>query len=170
MIIDPLMAFLGGEVDSHKDSDIRRVLARVKKIAEQTQAAILVVRHLNKMISVGEAMYRGGGSISIIGAAKSALMVAKHPTTPCLRVLARIKGNLSEEPPALGYALDNTGGGVGVAWLGELDMTALRFLPSLAAHHRRPSSRRLLSFASESTQDAGLLAGGLAIDAVGRSQ
>src|SRR6185437_10224291 len=69
VIIDPLMAFISGKADTHKDSDIRRILYRVKLLAERTQAAVLVVRHLNKMLSIGEPMYRGGGSIGIIGAA-----------------------------------------------------------------------------------------------------
>lgn len=124
VIVDPLMAFLSGAVDSHKDSDVRRVLAQVKRIAERTQAAILVVRHLNKMATVSEAMYRGGGSIGIIGAARSALLVAKHPVTPCVRVLARVKGNLCEEPPALAYAIEKVDGGAAVGWLGEADLTA----------------------------------------------
>src|SRR5262249_44356010 len=104
VVIDPLMAFLAGKVDAHKDSDVRRVLPRVKMLAERTQAAVLVVRHLNKLGSVSEPLYRGGGSIGIIGAARSALLVAKHPQDPGRRVLARTKGNLSAQPQALSYS------------------------------------------------------------------
>src|SRR5262249_14830076 len=34
VIVDPFMAFLDSEVDSHRDQDVRRVLHRLKKLAE----------------------------------------------------------------------------------------------------------------------------------------
>ncbi len=77
-IIDPLMAYLSDGTNSHKDQDIRRVLFRVAALAEETGAAVLVVRHLNKATG-GVALYRGGGSIGIIGAARSGLLVAADP-------------------------------------------------------------------------------------------
>src|SRR5207249_5369819 len=67
VIIDPLMAALSAEVNTHYDADIRRVLAAVAAVAARTRAAILFVRHLNKTAG-GKALYRGGGSIGIIGA------------------------------------------------------------------------------------------------------
>jgi putative DNA primase/helicase len=136
VVIDPLMAFLGGEVDAHKDSDVRRVLAQLKRIAERNQSAILLVRHLNKMVTISEAVYRGGGSIGIIGAARSALMTVKHPATPMVNVLARSKGNLCEEPPALAYTIETTPSGPIVAWLGEMDVTANDLLSKKASTKR----------------------------------
>lgn len=48
VIIDPLMAFLNESNNSHRDQDIRQVLARMAALADETGAAILVIRHLNK--------------------------------------------------------------------------------------------------------------------------
>jgi DNA polymerase-1 len=124
VIIDPLMAFLTGKVDSHKDSDIRRVLHRVKLLAERTQAVVLIVRRLNKLINVPEPLYRGGGSIGIIGAARSALLVGKHPDDPENRILCRSKGNLSVEPKALVYTIESFDGPARVFWHGEVDLNA----------------------------------------------
>src|SRR5918997_427133 len=75
VVIDPLMAFLTGKTDSHKDQDIRRGLAPLAALAERKGAAVLLVRHLNKSAG-GNALYRGGGSIGIIGAARAGLVVA----------------------------------------------------------------------------------------------
>jgi DNA polymerase-1 len=126
---DPLMAFLSGKVDSHKDSDVRRILYRLKLMAERTQAAVVVVRHLNKLVNVRDPLYRGGGSIGIIGAARSALMVGNHPEDPeNKRVLCRSKGNLSAEPPALAYEICNDNGVVRVKWHGEVSFTAADLL------------------------------------------
>src|SRR5262249_21685102 len=118
VIIDPLMAFLDGEIDSHKDSDIRRLMFLIRLLAEKTQAAFLVVRHLNKMTTVTEALYRGGGSIGIVGAARSALLVGKPPDDEQQRVLAPIKHNLCAPPQTLAYRINFGDGPARVEWLG----------------------------------------------------
>lgn len=126
VIIDPLMAYLGTDVDSHKDQDIRRCLHQLKLLAERTNAAILLVRHLNKM-GHGVAMYRGGGSIGIIGQTRSAMIVGIDPEDPNRRVLACQKNNLAPMPRSLTYALESTSGINRVAvvgWGGESDLGA----------------------------------------------
>ncbi|MBN1460973.1 MAG: AAA family ATPase [Armatimonadetes bacterium] len=118
VIIDPLMAFLGGQTNAHRDQDIRRVLARVHSLAESTGAAVLVIRHLNKSAG-GPAVYRGGGSIGIIGAARSALLVARDPDDEDRRVLAAIKHNLCLSPESLSFRLEGSENqSVRVVWEG----------------------------------------------------
>ncbi len=80
VIIDPLTAYLSGYVNAHKDSDCRRALWPLAQLADDTGVAVVVVRHLNKATG-GNPLYRGGGSIGIIGAARSGLLVAPTPTT-----------------------------------------------------------------------------------------
>ena len=46
------------------------------------------------------AMYRGGGSIGIIGAARQAFVVAKNPHDEDSRLLAPTKNNLCKSPMA----------------------------------------------------------------------
>jgi hypothetical protein len=104
VIVDPLMAFLSGTHNAHKDQDVRRALAPLAKMAERTGAAVLLVRHLNKAVG-GKALYKGGGSIGIIGAARSGLLVGQHPEDEDLRVLAGQKSNLSSPPKSLAYTL-----------------------------------------------------------------
>jgi hypothetical protein len=123
VIVDPLMAFLGTETDSHKDQDIRQVMHQLKLIAERTGAAILVVRHLNKNVG-GPAIYRGGGSIGIIGAVRSAMVVGKHPKNDKQRVLAINKCNLAAPPRSLVYAHEPVGNVARIGWVGECDLTA----------------------------------------------
>jgi hypothetical protein len=124
IVIDPLMAFLTGAVDAHKDADVRRVLHELKRFAEEAGAAVVVVRHLNKMVSVSAALYRGGGSIGIVGAARSALAVGRRPDDPKVRVLAGVKSNLGPLPPALAFAVEPVGDTSRVGWIGEVDLTA----------------------------------------------
>ena len=98
------MAFLGGGVDSFKDHDVRRALHPVAKLAEDTGAAVVLVRHLTK--AAGPARLPGGGSIGIVGAARSGLLVAKDPTDANRRVLASTKCNLAAEPESCSFAVE----------------------------------------------------------------
>lgn len=136
VVIDPLMAYLGGDVNSYRDQDVRRALAPLAAMAEATGAAIVVVRHLNKSTGAA-AIHRGGGSIGIAGAARSVLMVAPDPeaeeddTNP-RRILAAVKSSLAVTPPSLAYRLETViiDSPVGpittsrVAWEGVADYTS----------------------------------------------
>jgi hypothetical protein len=109
LIIDPLMAYFGTDVNPHRDSDVRRALAPLARILERTGCAALLVRHLTKAEAIN-ALYRGGGSIGIIGAARFGLLVAKDPEDDEARILAPTKCNIGPEPPALRYRLESTPG------------------------------------------------------------
>jgi putative DNA primase/helicase len=104
VVIDPLMAFLSGSVDSSRDQDVRRVLYELKELAETTGAALTFLRHLNKSGGASP-LYRGGGSIGIIGAARAGLLVAPDPEDEDRRIVAVSKNNLAAHPPALAYRL-----------------------------------------------------------------
>jgi hypothetical protein len=104
VIIDPLMAYLSAGIDAHRDQDVRRALNRLKSIAEETGAAIVVVRHCTKGVGTS-AIHKGGGSVGIIGAARAGLLVAKDPEAPdsgrC--IIAVAKSNVGPPVPALAY-------------------------------------------------------------------
>ena len=75
VVVDPLMAFRPEGTDSYKDQAVRRALAPLAVLAESTRAPVLIVRHPTKAAG-GNTLYRGGGSIGIIGAAPAGLVVA----------------------------------------------------------------------------------------------
>lgn len=104
VVVDPLMAFLSGDVNSNRDQDIRRVLYRLKLMAEKTGCAVVAIRHLNKMPG-GSPLYRGGGSIGIIGAARAGLLVGVDPDDEHRRILAVSKSNLAAKPESLAYRI-----------------------------------------------------------------
>jgi hypothetical protein len=123
IVIDPVMAYWGDGIDSHRDQSIRFALRQFAQLAEQTQCAMVLVRHLNKLAG-GDALYRGGGSIGIIGAARSGLLLAKHPNDPGSRVLASTKSNLGPPPRSIVVSLASTGHVAAAAWGEEIDMSA----------------------------------------------
>src|SRR5207248_5812233 len=124
VIVDPFSAFLGSEYDAHKDQDIRRALYRLAAFAEETDVALVLVRHLNKL-NGGAALYRGGGSIAILGAARAALIVGRDRAEPTDRVLAMNKSNLGPIPLSLRYVVERVGGAgiTRIGWKGECELT-----------------------------------------------
>lgn len=123
VLIDPLAAYLGDEINSHRNQHIRRALAPMATLAVETGAAIVLVRHLNKG-SGGPAIYRGGGSIGIIGAARTAHVVAKHPDDDNRRVIACVKNNLARAPRAVSFDIDDRGETSAIRWGEETDISA----------------------------------------------
>lgn len=149
VIIDPLMAFLSGDVNSFRDQDVRRALAPLAQLAEKTGAAVVVVRHLNKAVG-GNALYRGGGSIGIVAAARSALLVAKHPEDDDRRVLAPLKSNLGKTSTSLVFSLgDAEGGTVRVQWRGETSYGAATLLSAGAGSHKLSAREEAKEFLRE---------------------
>jgi hypothetical protein len=116
VVIDPLMAYLPGDVDAYRDQDVRRVLRALAAVAERTGAAIVIVRHLRK--GAGSALHRGGGSIGIAGAARSVLFVGVDPDDADARVIAVSGMNLARPAPALRWRFVPAGDVARVEWFG----------------------------------------------------
>ena len=146
VVVDPLMAFLSGGTDSHKDQDIRRVLTPLASLAERTRAAVLVVRHLNKAAG-GNTLYRGGGSIGIIGAARSGLVIAPDPEDPEPRLLAANKHNLSKAASSLVFHVGtSTNGAARVVWGGTSNLSAGDILREPADPEQRSALSEAMEF------------------------
>jgi len=104
VVVDVLAAYLSDRIDSHKDQSVRRLLALLAHAATRTSAAVVLIRHHNKTPGTS-ALYRGGGSIGIIGAARAAYAVVRDPDDADHRLLATVKSNLAGEAPTWGYSL-----------------------------------------------------------------
>lgn len=119
VIVDVLMAYMPAGTNAHRDQDVRTVLAALAAMADRTRAVVLCLRHLNKS-GGGNAMYRGGGSIGIIGAARAGYVAGADPDDENRRLLACVKSNLAAEPPTLAYRLVSAENGTArVEWLGQ---------------------------------------------------
>ena len=116
VVIDPLTAYLG-TTDSYRDADVRRLLAPLALLADTYDVAVLLVMHLTKN-SQTRALYRTGGSIAFVGAARVQLLVGADPEDPARRVLVASKNNLTAPPPSLAYRIteDPPGTPACVAW------------------------------------------------------
>jgi len=125
LIVDPLVAFLGAEVDIHRANETRAIMSQLSRLAEKFEIAILAVRHLTKG-NMSKAIYRGLGSIDITAACRSVLMAGSDPDYPQNRALVHIKSNLAPAGPAIGYELREGG----FYWTGESTLTVAQILAS----------------------------------------
>ena len=125
VVIDPLMAFLPSAVYANNDQSIRSALSPLAAVAAASGACILLVRHLRKS-GGANAIYRGSGSIGIMGAVRTGLMIARHPDEPDLRVMTICKTNIGPPGHSLGYHLvrNETTRQTSIEWTGRLDITA----------------------------------------------
>lgn len=125
VVIDPLTAYLGG-VDSHKNAEVRGMLAPLAALAERYRVAMVLVSHLTKGVG-GPAINRVLGSIGFVGAARSAWAVGEDREVRGRRILASIKANLAPDVGGLAYRIAPCGvnGGAAVEWEdGPVDMSA----------------------------------------------
>lgn len=142
LIIDPITAYLDGRTDTHNDASTRKALMPLQMMAASLGISVLLVRHLNKNTTL-KAEYRGGGSIAFSAAARSVLLVERHPDEDGVFCLAQAKTNLGAYAPTLTYRIEEREiehgdlylESAGIKWLGSTDM-------SLAQIMRGPDARR----------------------------
>jgi hypothetical protein len=116
VVIDPVTAYLGG-VDSHKNAEIRGLLAPLGAIAERHRVAMVAVTHLNKS-GGGPAIYRAMGSLAFAAAARAAWAVSKDKDDSRRRLLLPIKNNIAPDTGGLAYRIEPLGidGCPAVSW------------------------------------------------------
>lgn len=123
LVIDPWSAYVGS-TNTYKDSEVRGLLAPLAKVADETGCAILIVRHLTKA-TTATAITAGGGSIGIIGACRSGMLLARDPDNEGQLVLAMVKSNLAPQAPALSLQLEQvTPQTARIRWLGSSHYSA----------------------------------------------
>jgi hypothetical protein len=123
LIVDPLMAVLGRDINSDRDQDVREALGPLAEIARPVGTAVVIVRHLNKAVGKS-AIYRGGGSIGIGGLARSALLLSRHPHERERIILTQTKSNLGARAKAIVMSIASAGGVGRIVFEGEEDMTS----------------------------------------------
>ena len=123
VIDDNLMTSINAKNDTYKTQMVGQALSPVVRMCEETGVTFWAIRHLNRSKS-DNLIYRGGGSMGIIGTARTSLMVLKHPDDENLRVLVNPKNNLAKNAPPLMFEVtsrDNTNGVPKVEWHGVYD-------------------------------------------------
>jgi len=103
VVIDPISAYLGG-TDSHRNAEVRGVLAPLAVIAARHGVAVVCVQHLNKGTG-GKAIYRSMGSLAFVAAARACWALMQDPDDKARRLLLPVKNNLAENCGGLAFSL-----------------------------------------------------------------
>jgi hypothetical protein len=103
VVIDPIAAYCG-KVDSHKNTDVRGLLAPLANLASQRRIAIVAVTHLSKT-GGNKAVYRAMGSLAFAAAARAVWAVVKDTADPQRRLFLPAKLNLACDPDGLAYRI-----------------------------------------------------------------
>ena len=119
IILDPIHAYLGSNVDMHRANEIRPVMKHLGNIAEKYGCAIILIGHMNKA-SGSKSTYRGLGSIDFQATARSVLIVGRIKDDPTCRVIVHDKSSLAPEGPSIAFRLDKDNG---FEWEGIIDIT-----------------------------------------------
>lgn len=120
VIIDPIQAYLGADVDMNRANEVRPIFMRLGQVAQRTGCAILLIGHLNKAAGM-QSLQRGLGSIDIAAAVRSVMFIGKLKHDPTMRILTHEKSSLAPPGLSLAFSLGDEGG---FRWVGEYDITA----------------------------------------------
>ena len=106
LVLDPLQAYLGSDVDMHRANEVRPVFRHLSDLAARTGCAIVLVGHMNKMKELNS-IYRGLGSIDIAGSARSIMLVAKpQPNEPEI-YFSHVKSNVGPKGNTLVFTIED---------------------------------------------------------------
>ena len=127
VIIDPIQAYLGADVDMNRANEVRPIFMRLGQVAQRTGCAILLIGHLNKAAGM-QSLQRGLGSIDIAAAVRSVMFIGKLKHDPTMRILTHEKSSLAPPGASLAFSLGDEGG---FSWVGEYDITADEMLSGI---------------------------------------
>ena len=141
VILDPLQAYIGANVDMHRANEIRPVMKHLAEVAQRQQCAVVLIGHLNKAMGM-KSSYRGLGSIEIPASARSVLLVGRIKDNPTIRVMAQIKSSLAPEGEPIAFELNKEKGFI--SFIGKYDISIDDLLNGVATTSKLEQAEKLL--------------------------
>ncbi len=140
LILDPIQAYLGGNMDMNRANEARDMTKKLAALAEKYQCAIVLVGHMNKAVG-NKAAYRGMGSIDFFAVARSVLLVGRVEGEANIRAVVQIKNNLAVFGHPKAFELSEEG----FHWLGDYKITADEVLGGIVPKaNKMEQAKRLL--------------------------
>ena len=115
VVLDPLHAFIGG-IDLNRVNVVRPVMHALAAVAKKCECAIVIVSHVSKRQSDGNANNLAIGSVDLVNASRSVLRVTGDETgaNPARRVIVHTKSNYAAYGESVAFELTEDG----MRWLG----------------------------------------------------
>ena len=140
VILDPIQAYVGANINMNNANEVRNVMAQLGRIAEKYDCSILLVGHMNKG-SGNKSSYRGLGSIDFQASARSVLIVGRIKDNPQVRVMVQDKSSLAPEGEAIAFELDKENG---FSWLGHYDISVDDLLSGIPKEKKSEQAENLI--------------------------
>jgi len=107
VVIDPINAYIGQKVDTHKEHDVRTLLIPLAKFVKESGVTVIGVVHLNKATEL-DAIYRVTGSMAYVAQARAVWLIEEDKDDQELKHFVPVK--ISNAPKS-GKGLDFRLGG-----------------------------------------------------------
>jgi hypothetical protein len=163
LIVDPLIAHMPLQVDSHKAQHVRSVMAPLARLAEERNLAVAAVVHFNGAPST-DVRTRISGSKALRDAARSVLVCGVDPTDESRYVLVQDKHSFGPKPSTgRAYRIETavidhkakTFKTSRVVWLGEVEISATGLLAGPEDPDARSERDEAVEFLVELLEGAG---------------
>jgi putative DNA primase/helicase len=148
LILDPVVTAVAG--DSHKNTEVRRGLQPIVRLAEKTGCAVLGITHFSKGTSGRNPVERITGSIAFGALARIVWVAAKSDSSDSQeeRVLCRAKSNIGQDSGGFTYELLTTE----LSEAPRLEASVINWLAPIDGH-----ARDLLAARETESSEAGAL-------------
>lgn len=129
ILLDPLMSRVDKGFDTHKDSEVRKALEPLVKMADIAHAAVIGLIHVNKG-GGSDALNSIMASAAFTAVARAVIYVVKDPENEDIRIMANAKNNLGKSNlPELQFRIradvvgedDGPIIGTTIEWMGEAE-------------------------------------------------
>ena len=120
VVLDPLHAFIG-DIDINRVNMVRPVMHALARVAKVAACSIVIVSHVSKRQSDGNANNMAIGSVDLVNACRSVLRVTGDETgaNPNRRVLVQTKSNYAAYGDSIAFEVTDDG----MRWLGFSALT-----------------------------------------------
>lgn len=138
LIIDPLQAYVGEDLDMNRANEVREVLKPLCRIAQTYKCAVILIGHLNKAQGINS-VYRGMGSMDFAAAVRSILLVGRYKEDPNVRIMVHDKASLAPEGTSVAFQIDES---AGFRWVeGYENVTSDEILSSTRTAKDKPTTK-----------------------------
>jgi len=135
-ILDPLASYLGADVSMNLANEVRPRFESLIEVARETGCAIIIIAHMNKAEGLN-AKYRANGSVDIVAAVRSALVIGRSNDDADDRIMAQSKNNLAPLGSSILFSVSD---GV-VEFIDTVDITADQLVGAYGAAKARETKQ-----------------------------
>jgi RecA/RadA recombinase len=154
VVLDPLQAFLGADIDMHRANEVRPLMTTLLSLAIRYECAVICVRHWTKAAG-NRARHRGQGNVDFAAAARSQLAVGESPNDAGMRIMAQAKMSLAALGTSIVFRINDDG----LEWCGTSTLTADELSlaqPMMQKEHRKDAMQWLREYLKKGPQPADL--------------